>query len=120
MAELKWKKILVPTDFSKTSKDALPYAIGICREMGASLTLLHVVPTLFPPDSAHLGAVMEDQRLLKEAKLFLDNFREKQIPPSITGNNLTLTGSPWHEITETARTENFDLIVVGTHGHAGL
>lgn len=120
MAELNWKKILVPTDFSKTSKDALPYAIGICREMGASLTLIHVVPTLFPPDSAHIGAVIEDKRLLKEAKLFLENFREKQIPQSIAGNNLTATGSPWHEITEAAQTGNFDLIVIGTHGHSGL
>jgi nucleotide-binding universal stress UspA family protein len=120
MAELNWKKILVPTDFSKTSKDALPYAIGICREMGAALTLIHVVPTLFPPDSAHIGALVEDKRLLKEAKLFLENFREKQIPQSIMGSNLAVTGSPWHEITEAARTGNFDLIVIGTHGHSGL
>jgi nucleotide-binding universal stress UspA family protein len=112
--------ILHPTDFSEASIHSLPYAIGVCREMKATLTLAHVVPTLFPPDSAHLGEVVQEKRLLKEAKLFLENFREKQIPDSITGTNVVLGGSPWHEITELARAQRFDLTVIGTHGHTAL
>jgi nucleotide-binding universal stress UspA family protein len=120
MSEIKWKKILAPTDFSEASIHSLPYAIGVCREMKATLSLMHVVPTLFPPDSGHIGAVVQEKRLVKEAKLFLENFREKQIPESITGSNVVLGGSPWHEITELARTDKFDLIVIGTHGHTAL
>ena len=120
MADLNWKKILVPTDFSGASKSALPYAVGVCREMGASITLVHVVPTLFPADSVHLGVVVEEKRLLKEAKLFLENFCEKQIPQSIQAATLVLTGSPWHQITELAHDQTFDLIVMGTHGHSAL
>jgi nucleotide-binding universal stress UspA family protein len=120
MSEKTWKKILGPTDFSAASIHSLKYAIGACRETGAMLTLVHVVPTLFPLDSAHIGAVVEEKRLVKEAKLFLENFREKQVPESITGTNVILTGTAWHEITELAAAEKFDLIVIGTHGHTAL
>src|SRR4026209_329531 len=115
MSEIHWTKVLAPTDFSDASIHSLPYAIGVCREMKATLSLVHVVPTLFPPDSAHIGAVVEEKRLVKEAKLFLENFRDKQIPPGISGTNVVLRGSPWQEITELARTDKFDLIVIGTH-----
>lgn len=120
MSDISWKKILVPTDFSATSIHSLPHAIGVCGEMGATLSLVHVVPTIFPADSAHIGAVVEEKRLVKEAKLFLENFRDKQIPASIAGRNVILTGSAWHEITELARVDKFDLIVMGTHGHTAL
>ena len=120
MSDINWKKVLAPTDFSEASIHSLPYAIGVCREMKATLSLVHVVPTIFPPDSGHIGAVVQEKRLVKEANLFLDNFREKQIPQTITGANVVLAGSPWHEITELARTDKFDLIVIGTHGHTAL
>jgi nucleotide-binding universal stress UspA family protein len=120
MSEIKWKKVLVPTDFSAASTHSLPYAIGVCREMGVTLSLVHVVPTVFPVDGTRIGAVVQEKRLVKEAKLFLENFREKQIPQSIAGSNVILTGSPWHEITELAATDKFDLIVMGTHGHTAL
>jgi nucleotide-binding universal stress UspA family protein len=120
MSETNWKKVLAPTDFSAASIYSLNYAIGVCREMRASLTLVHVVPTLFPPDSSHVGAVVEEKRLVKDAKLFLENFRDKQIPESIPGTNMILTGSPWHQITELAASDKFDLIVIGTHGHTAL
>jgi len=120
MSETNWKKVLTPTDFSAASIYSLHYAIGVCREMGATLTLVHVVPTLFPADSSHIGALVEEKRLVKDAKLFLENFREKQIPEKIGGTNVILTGSPWHEITELAASGKFDLIVIGTHGHTAL
>lgn len=120
MSEISWRKILAPTDFSGASVHSLRYAIGACREMRATLTLVHVVPTLFSPDSAHIGVVIEEKRLVKEAKLFLENFREKQIPESVTGTNVVLTGTPWHEIAELADSGKFDAIVIGTHGHTAL
>jgi nucleotide-binding universal stress UspA family protein len=120
MSDINWKKVLVPTDFSAASIHSLPYAIGVCREMDATLSLVHVIPTLFPADSSHIGVVVEEKRMVKEGKLFLENFREKQIPQGIAGKNIILTGSPWHEITKLAHADKFDLIVMGTHGHTAL
>ena len=36
------KKILVPTDFSKTAATATDVAFDIAKKSGASLTLLHI------------------------------------------------------------------------------
>jgi universal stress protein A len=37
------RHLLVPTDFSEGSKQALEYALGLAQTFGAKLTLLHVV-----------------------------------------------------------------------------
>ncbi|MEJ0057625.1 MAG: universal stress protein [Bacteroidota bacterium] len=36
------KRILCPTDFSKAGDNAIAYAAKLCRQLGGSLTLLHV------------------------------------------------------------------------------
>lgn len=38
-----WKRLLVPTDFSPASEQAIRVAAGLARRSGAILTLLHVV-----------------------------------------------------------------------------
>ena len=40
---MKFEKILVPTDFSDEATNALGVAVGIARESGASVSLLHVL-----------------------------------------------------------------------------
>src|SRR5262245_40738427 len=51
------KRILVPTDFSKFSQNALTYAVACAENVGAQLTLLHVVQdlALFLPDVVTAG-----------------------------------------------------------------
>ena len=39
--------ILVPTDFSDSSREALDYARGVAAALGASLQLFHVVENPF-------------------------------------------------------------------------
>lgn len=43
---MKIKRILVPTDFSEHSLDALKYAIELAREHGSELVLVHIVEPL--------------------------------------------------------------------------
>ena len=44
------KEILVPTDFSESSKVALAWATGLCDGCSASLHLLHVLETVTVAD----------------------------------------------------------------------
>lgn len=120
MNKIEWKNVLIPTDFSQGSKEALPYAIGIAREMGAALALVHVVPTPPPFDALRIGIVLEEKLLAAEARKDLDKFRESEIPSDIAGRNLVLQGNAWQEITRLASEEKFDLIVIATHGRTGL
>ena len=117
---INWKKILVPIDFSEGSKMALPYAIGIARDFGATVSLAHVVPSTTPADLTHLGIVLEEKRLLKQAQGLMRQFRANQLPSDTGGKDFVLSGSPAPEICRLAAKATFDLIVLATHGHSGL
>jgi nucleotide-binding universal stress UspA family protein len=43
--KLRFRRILVPTDFSEHSVEILPYVLEIARESRSSITFLHVIPT---------------------------------------------------------------------------
>jgi nucleotide-binding universal stress UspA family protein len=47
------RRILVPTDFSKSSDNALTYAVAFAEKFGAEVLLLHVVQdaSLFVPEA---------------------------------------------------------------------
>lgn len=120
MKKIDWKKVLVPTDFSQGSKDALPYAIGFAREMGATLTLVHVVPNVPPNGFVQFGVMLEEKLRFGDAEKYLQKFRTTQIPADISGGNLVFSGSAWQEITRVASDQKFDLIVIATHGRTGL
>lgn len=116
--------ILVPTDFSKSSDNALRYAVAFAEKFGAKLTLLHVVqdltwfipeailaaPAAIPPaEQFHTAAQTALERLIKSL-----NLNSLQIQGEVR------QGAPFHAIIEFARERSIDLIVMGTHGHTGL
>jgi glycine betaine transporter len=114
------KNILVPTDFSERSLDALAYAENIAELTGAKLTLISVVqPLVLPVPLTSLA--MENDRLLNATKKKLDALvTEHGIDPQMLDRVIVNQGAPWDEITRSARTLKCDLIVIATHGHAGL
>lgn len=114
------RRILVPTDFSAASKKAFPYAIALARKFEASLTLVYVVPGHWPVEMIHIGIVLEEQRMLSEARKQLPRFREAELDPHVHVETLVLHGSAAHEICAAAKSQSADLIVISTHGHTGL
>jgi nucleotide-binding universal stress UspA family protein len=110
------KRILVTTDFSEASKKALPYAVALARKFDASLTLLYVVPA----DLGQIGIVLEEERLVAEARERLPRFRAAELDPHLHVETLVVNGGSAHEICRTAAAQAADLIVMGTHGNTGL
>ena len=108
------------TDFSHESKKAFPYALALARKFEASLILLYVVPAHLPAELSHIGIVLEEARLLEEAREHLPRFRQAELDPHLHVDALVLNGGPAHEICRTAETQAADLIVMATHGHTGL
>jgi len=51
-----YKHLLVPTDGSELSNNAVERAIGFARESGARITALHVMPEYIPPAFAEFPA----------------------------------------------------------------
>ncbi|MCC6749963.1 MAG: universal stress protein [Deltaproteobacteria bacterium] len=117
------RKILLPTDFSPPSSEALTYAADLCQRYGAELTIVHIyqpvayaLPEGFVLYSAERFAQMlgEWGKWLDEAKSEAERLGVAQVQASLQ------QGTPFVEIVRLARAGDFDLIVMGTHGRGGV
>lgn len=119
---LNLKRILVPIDFSKTSKTAFPWAASVAAQFNASLILLHVVETF--PANYLLGRELLNETitpLIKERESDL-KWMAKSLSKS-TGLKVSAVvraGKPFKEICNAARKLGADLITLTTRGHTGL
>src|ERR1051326_1995400 len=122
MPPLKLKKILVPIDFSKISRAALPLATFLSGHFGAELVLLHVVEK-FPIDYL-LGRELMNETitpLRKQAEADLERMtRSLSQTARVKMSAIVLDGTPYQEICEAATRLGADLIVLTTHGYTGL
>lgn len=120
---LKIKRLLVPTDFSSPSKNALRYAVKFAEQFGATVTLLHVVEPLIQPGDGY-GAVavplVNIETLQKDATSKLNTLAQAEIEELIPVNVLVRSGKPYHEIVTVAKEGDIDLIIIATHGYTGL
>jgi nucleotide-binding universal stress UspA family protein len=118
--------ILVPVDFSETSRAALGYAGELAARFGAKLELLHVwdVPPYIPPeamvgipgsDARSLGQLAREHASEEMARLVAEYANTLPI-----AETLLESGDPARVIVDTAERRGSDLIVIGTHGRTGF
>lgn len=119
------KKILCPTDFSTPSYVALEHAIELASHFGAELCLLNVVPFIppSPPDLSFgiiaAATVAPDAERKEDAMQQLLQLVEARVPSGIQARCEVKMGYADKEITYLASHENFDLLVIATHGLSG-
>lgn len=105
---LPYRRILVPTDLSLSSRLAFPMAELLAKEFGADVLALHVIPD---------GPMMSAVEIPSEAWLW--KFMAQAFP-SVEISAQVQRGRAWERIVETARVEKADLIVMATRGHDSL
>src|SRR6266498_1556444 len=116
------QRFLVPVDFSEYANQALEYAIGLASKLGARLTLLHVIQPL-PLAGVDMGVTLPYtyiQDLEAEITNSMQAYLERVTEAGLEGEIAVVHGVPFQEILETAKTQQVDLIVMGTHGRTGL
>jgi nucleotide-binding universal stress UspA family protein len=117
-------RILVPTDFSKFSQNALTYALAFAEKFGAELDLLHVVQDLamFLPDVVTAGPplVPPIDQLTQAVRTALERLIQENNLNRLPVHAEIREGTPFYEIIRFAREKDIDLIVMGTHGRSGL
>jgi nucleotide-binding universal stress UspA family protein len=115
-----FKHILVATDFSSSSERALDLGVKLATTFHARLTLLHVweIPVYpymdFVLSSAELMHSVEEAAQHRLAATLSE--LQERIP---TARSLLKMGIPWEQILATAKEEEADVIVMGTHGRRG-
>jgi universal stress protein A len=113
--------ILVPTDFSESSQQAIQYARELAQTFGATLVLLNVVelppyPIEGLPPSSLGGTLLEEleQQATSDLAQVLANEAAVKVVRRV------VVGTPYCRIVEVAADEKLDLIVMATHGRTGF
>jgi nucleotide-binding universal stress UspA family protein len=123
MSEFAIGRILVPTDFSRTSERALRYAIGLARAFGSEITLLHVFDTRVVENVFHIHQLTPErarEEMQRSAEERMDRLRESAGTEGVPVAVRYAEGLPPRVVQETAEEIRADLIVMGTHGETGL
>ena len=117
-------RILIPTDFSKFSQNALMYAAAFAEKFGAGLHLLHVVQNLSPVIPEILPVepppVPSVEQLTTAVQSAFDRLVTENKLEELVVHREVREGPPFYEIIRYAKEAQIDLIVMGTHGHSGL
>jgi nucleotide-binding universal stress UspA family protein len=117
-------RILVPTDFSKHSQNALTYATAFAEKFGAELYLLHVVQdlALFIPEAVSVAPPIAPpvEQMTAAVREALDRVVRENDLGRFQVHCEVREGTPFYEIIQFAKDTGIDLIIMGTHGHTGL
>ena len=120
----KYRKILVPIDFSENAKRAMEEAIGLAKTFGAELYLLHCyqvhpIGVVAPPYDVVMPESIE--RAIREgAQAMLSEWSRKAAGEGVKVHDRLSVGPPSMAIAECANALGADLIVMGTRGLTGL
>jgi universal stress protein A len=112
------KKILVPVDFSESSKVAVKYATQVAGMGGGRTILLHVVSPRKRRDRRRKPVSKEFSRL-DDAERRLLELGQHELGKTAMWDFLVETGKPDREIVNAAKALGVDLIVMATCGRNG-
>lgn len=118
-------KILIPIDFSETSKLALEHAANLCSKFNSKLHLLHVhassntnvLPNLTATDASISNDDKVKEMVIEELNTIGNNFKEKY---GVEYQIEVREGNISKEISLAAAEVEADMIVMGTHGVSGF
>ncbi|HNT44351.1 MAG TPA: universal stress protein [Syntrophorhabdaceae bacterium] len=119
------KNILVPTDFSEFSDNALEKAYDIAKQYKAKIHLLHVIGVVqtCAVDYCFDQATIDD--LDRKAAESSKEIMRKQIEKVVKSKDVEIAayvtkGTPYEEILKEQQSRNIDLIVIASHGRTGI
>lgn len=116
------KLILVPTDFSAPSAEALRYGAALAERFGAHLLVIYADPFLPPVDytlAAGVFALPTDD-MIEGAREQLQKFAEENVSTSVPYDVRVIVDGAVDAIFEQASQSGAQLIIMGTHGRTGL
>jgi nucleotide-binding universal stress UspA family protein len=122
----KIQNILVPVDFSPSSKLAVEYALLFAERYSAQVRLLHAweVPAFLRPDltvwAGELNATLSDHIRHEAEKAMKEFIADTKIADRKDVSFEIQVGQPYAVILAALETGAFDLVVMGTHGRTGL
>ncbi len=114
-----YRSILVAVDGSPDAEAALAHAAALARDQNARLTLMTAIPPL--PATALLasGAAPPRSEVIRHYAETLRHATDS-LPPDVSVTTLLVEGTPARALIQRAESGDYDLIVMGSHGHGRL
>lgn len=118
-----FKNILFATDFSESSDYAFQYAYSLAKKFNARLLVIHVINE--PVDLRgfyvpHISFEKLEEEIEEGAQKMMEKFCRTHIRDYDNYETFIVPGIPYDEIIKKAGESSADLIIMGTHGRAGL
>ena len=113
------KHILFPVDFSERCKGAAPFVNAMANRFGAKVTLIGVTPALIYATGMGepaLPVVLDEELLTADLQTRLDGAFLQDFT-GVVVQRIAEIGDPAHIITDFARRQEVDLIMMPTHGY---
>tara|TARA_B100001079_G_scaffold95701_1_gene82065 strand:- start:470 stop:928 length:459 start_codon:yes stop_codon:yes gene_type:complete len=115
------KNILCPVDHSDCSKEALKYAVSFAIKDNSKLYLLHVIDICAFDESINaMTPQIPDDETLAQLKTKLLDCIPEEMRDDMNVEALVVQGIPFVEIISTAKRNDVDMIVLGSHGRTGI
>lgn len=130
MSIISTKHFLIPVDFSPDSDKALNEGLDLAKQLGASLTVLHVIHDPLENPGFYQTKKKKQKRMLQ----YLDEIAAEKMAEFVSGidlekraeklgvklNILCLRGLPVDQILNLAAKGKFGLVIMGSSGKSGL
>ncbi len=116
------KRILVTTDGSPSSTEAVAFGVELAAEHATELVFVHVVPMVDIVPAAGLGGYggAFQHELSEHDNVLLEDAAAVASEHGIVSKTAMLRGKTVDEIVAYADSHDVDLIVVGSRGHGGV
>jgi nucleotide-binding universal stress UspA family protein len=120
-----YKRILLPTDGSEASRRAIDAGVRFAKELGAEVIGVTVMPEFhtFTLDAQSLEATEDDYGRIageRAGRILADVESAAQAQGVAYTCEQVVNDHPYEAILAAARQKNCDLIVMASHGRAGL
>lgn len=115
----KFKRIVVPTDFSETADVAVQLASGVAGYYRAKLDVVNVVDATVYAYAGYPFASLSKE-LMTGAEEALNKVKLPATAENAKVSRYILSGTPAREIVDHAERHKADLVIIGTHGHGTI
>jgi nucleotide-binding universal stress UspA family protein len=124
-----YERILVPTDGSEQSASAADHALEIARQFGSAVHAVHVVDDRGPGRAAEAVSELSpraeereegQERLERAGDELTAAITERAREAGLDAHGEVLHGEPADQITEYAKANDMDLIVLGARGRSAV
>jgi nucleotide-binding universal stress UspA family protein len=109
-----YSHILVPTDGSPCSDEAVAHAVGIASAMSSAITFLFVMDTFGAQHEGVVNLAEAQAALTAQGRAILERVQKTAIDAGVRATGELVEGSPVDVIVR--RAAAVDLVVMGSHG----